>query len=503
MTDVPEGWTEASIGECFLEMRNGTTAKQNKDGKGVPVSRIETIQNSKLDLRRVQHVDDASPKLVKAFRYRPGDIAFSHINSYEHVGKTALYEGTPKIFLHGMNLLRLRLGHRYVDPQFAYLYMQTAFFRDEVRQRVGHAVNQVSINQKNLADVPFLVPPLNEQRRIGAKLKELLAKVEACQKRLATIPVFLKRFRLSVLTAAYSGELSADWRDQNLNVPDASALLQEVKARRLARQEEESKEAKKRGQKAPALERNDELPDFSEYGLFDLPDTWQWSHVSKFGFVKGGKRLPKGKSLVEENTGHPYLRIRDLKNGTVDRSEIRFVPTEVFTSIRNYTIQHGDVYLTIVGSIGEAGTIPIDFDGASLTENAAKIVQPVGLLPTFLVSWFRSSQCQRIIQQNIHSGGQGKLALFRIEQLPVPLAPLAEQEETVSRLEALFRFADQLEDRYRKAQVQVDKLTESILIKAFRGELVATEAELARREGRDYEPASVLLARIHETRRGK
>ena len=149
--------------------------------------------------------------------------------------------------------------------------------------------------------------------------------------------------------------------------------------------------------------------------------------------------------------------------------------------------------MTIVGSIGDSGTISADFDGANLTENAAKVVQPVGLVPQYLVFWFRSYQCQQIIQQNIHSGGQGKLALFRIEELPVPLAPFAEQQEIVRRVEALFKTADALEARYRKAKAHVDKLTQSILAKAFRGELVPQDP--------NDEPASVLLKHTLPTKK--
>lgn len=80
--------------------------------------------------------------------------------------------------------------------------------------------------------------------------------------------------------------------------------------------------------------------------------------------------------------------------------------------------------------------------------------------------------------------------------MPVPIAPVAEQREIVRRVESLLTVADMIEARYPKAQSQVAKLTQSILAKAFRGELVPTEAELARREGRAYEPASVLLERV-------
>src|SRR5205823_2727044 len=87
-------------------------------------------------------------------------------------------------------------------------------------------------------------------------------------------------------------------------------------------------------------------------------------------------------------------------------------------------------------------------------------------------------------------------------RLPIPIPPLAEQHEIVRRVEALFRLADAIEKRVAAATARAEKLTQAVLAKAFRGELVPTEAELARREGRDYEPASVLLERIRAERAG-
>ena len=82
----------------------------------------------------------------------------------------------------------------------------------------------------------------------------------------------------------------------------------------------------------------------------------------------------------------------------------------------------------------------------------------------------------------------------------LPVAPLVEQHEIVGRVAALFKLADAIEGRVASATARAEKLTQAILARAFRGELVPTEAELARAEGRDYEPASVLLDRIRAER---
>ena len=105
------------------------------------------------------------------------------------------------------------------------------------------------------------------------------------------------------------------------------------------------------------------------------------------------------------------------------------------------------------------------------------------------------------MDEAIRASSQPDLGWRHIRGLLIPLPPTQEQHEIVRRVEALFQLADAIEKRVAAATKRADKLTQSILAKAFRGELVPTEAELARREGRDYEPASALLQRIQAERK--
>jgi len=100
----------------------------------------------------------------------------------------------------------------------------------------------------------------------------------------------------------------------------------------------------------------------------------------------------------------------------------------------------------------------------------------------------------------VTTAGLYSLSTGKVKEFPVPLPPIEEQQEIVRRVQALFKLADAIEKRVAAAKLRADKLTQSILARAFRGELVPTEAELARREGRSYEPASVLLERIRAER---
>lgn len=154
-------------------MRNGTTAEQNQDGVGYPVTRIETISQGVVDSNRVRFVNLTYNELVK-WKLQVGDILFSHINSEEHIGKSALYEGQPTDLVHGMNLLLLRPAQDQVLPSFLHYFLRSPQARSYVRARCKKAINQASINQKELGAMEAIAPPLAEQ----AKVVDLLTRAE-------------------------------------------------------------------------------------------------------------------------------------------------------------------------------------------------------------------------------------------------------------------------------------------------------------------------------------
>jgi type I restriction enzyme S subunit len=126
------------------------------------------------------------------------------------------------------------------------------------------------------------------------------------------------------------------------------------------------------------------------------------------------------------------------------------------------------------------------------------------LLPEFAEIYFASPSARdHVTAKSKSSAGQQGVSGADIKAQPFALPPLEEQHEIVRRVEALFKLADTIEKRVEAATKRAEKLTQAILARAFRGELVPTEAELALREGRTYEPASVLLERIRREREAK
>lgn len=330
-----------------------------------------------------------------------------------------------------------------VDSRYIFALVRTNNFINSISGVVQGALYPAA-KSTDVRNYEFSLAPLNEQKRIADKLDSILAKVDKAQARLEKIPTILKRFRQSVLAAATSGELTKEWRADN------------------------------------------------------LVEAWDVLSINDIAQVKGGKRLPKGEELIEENTGFPYIRAGQLKKGTVinggdARSRQLFLKPEVQSKISRYTVDQGDLYITIVGaSIGDAGVIPSSLHGANLTENAAKLTlfkQP--LISEFLSFWLRSQKLQDFIKLEIKSGAQGKLALKRIKELPVPYTCIEEQKEVVRQASILFAKADRIEKQYNEAKNRIDRLTQSILAKAFRGELVPQD--------KNDESAEQLLEKIKES----
>jgi len=171
---IPKEWEVTKLNTVLKLIRNGLVYKQNKEGVGYPISRIETISNEKIDPNKIGYVNSLKEEEIREYQLITGDILFSHINSVAHIGKTALYENYPELLIHGMNLLVLRSDKQKIDPYFLLyllkLYRKVGIFKSIAKK----AVNQASINQKELGKLKIPLPPLPKQKKIA----EILSTVD-------------------------------------------------------------------------------------------------------------------------------------------------------------------------------------------------------------------------------------------------------------------------------------------------------------------------------------
>jgi type I restriction enzyme S subunit len=204
-------WPVVPLGNLVSTMRNGTTNEQNTLGKGYPVTRIETISAGVINPRRVRYLDITREEAIK-WLLQKGDILFSHINSETHIGKTAIYHGTPEFLIHGMNLLLLRADVLKVDPTYLFAFLNTPEVRTFYRSRCKRAVNQASLNQKDISSLPVPLPPLEEQKKfttLSNKIEGVLGGQTVTTEKLD------KLFEL-ILKHTFSGQLTATWREAHM-----------------------------------------------------------------------------------------------------------------------------------------------------------------------------------------------------------------------------------------------------------------------------------------------
>ncbi|WP_263809795.1 restriction endonuclease subunit S [Salinibacter pepae] len=244
-----------------------------------------------------------------------------------------------------------------------------------------------SVSSADLEKVDLPVPPLPEQRKIASVL---YAVDQAIQKTEAIIEQ-AQRVKRGVVQKLLNGEAGED--------------LEEKKEFRLG----------------PKLK--------------SLPSNWEVTPLEQVAEVSGGKRLPKGHDYADKKTAHPYLRVTDMKGGSIDPEELEYLKEETYQKISRYTISTNDVYISIAGTIGVAGVIPEELDGANLTENAARIHGLDGVKKDYLSIYLQSKFGQDEVYRMTVGSSQPKLSLFRIKRLEVVLPPLDLQKRIASVVE--------------------------------------------------------------------
>ncbi len=162
-----------------------------------------------------------------------------------------------------------------------------------------------------------------------------------------------------------------------------------------------------------------------------IPEDWEIKLIEEISDVKSGKRLPLGKSLTDERTTHPYIRVTDMFQGGVSLGEIKFVPEDVFPSIKNYRIYKDDIFISVAGTLGIIGKIPFELEGANLTENADRLTNII-CDRDFLLYFLSSSFIQNTIEAERTLGAQPKLALIRIRNFQIPLPPTKSEQTAIA-----------------------------------------------------------------------
>ena len=435
--DLPQGWALATLSNLTSNPKQdiisgpfGSNLKSEEYvSEGVPIIRLQNVDSGRFLEKNMRFITAQKARELSAHTFQSGDIVITKLG--DPLGKACI---VPDSLLSGIvvaDVVRVRIDERRFLKNYVVFAVNSPSVMNQINSEMkGSTRPRVNLNQ--IRDLEIPVPPLAEQQRIVAKLELLLGQVDACQQRLDKIPALLKRFRQSVLAAACSGKLTDDWREEN-------------------------------GQ----------------------DDEWTFIPLRELC-----NSLDYGSSAKSQPTGKvPVLRMGNIQNGEIDWTDLVYTSDE--EEIRKYRLKPKTVLFNRTNSpelVGKTaiylGERPAIFAGYLIRVNHCPELDPKYLNFCLNTNYAREF-CQSIKTDGV---SQSNINAQKLGSFEVPFCPLPEQQEIVRRVERLFALADSIEQRYKKAQAFIDKLTPSLLAKAFRGELVPQDP--------NDEPASVLLGRI-------
>ena len=383
---MPRGWRRVRLGDV-ANVQGGVgfpldrQGRQSGDYPFIKVSDMNLDGNESYIRNANNYVDQRDAAELGASIFSPGTIVFPKVGAAIATNKKRALT-VPTII--DNNMVGITVSN---DQRCNARFLHNWFESIDIAQFAN--VSAVpSITGTRLKQEVILLPPLPEQRAIAAVLDSIDDAIEG-----------------SNAVIAATEQLRG-------------SLLQELLTRGVPGWHTEWKEAPRLG---------------------TIPADWEVVRLGEVAEVKGGKRLPKGSTFADEDTGLPYIRVVDFRDRTVDTGDIRFLRSETHEFISRYTIRSADVYISIAGTIGLVGSVPASFDGANLTENAAKIVisKLHRLTQHFLLSYLDSFAGQSQIRERINALGQPKLALERIRTIQVPIPSLSEQKAIAGLLDGV------------------------------------------------------------------
>jgi type I restriction enzyme S subunit len=275
--------------------------------------------------------------------------------------------------------------------------------------------------------------------------------------------------------------LTADWREQNPDVEPASELLDKIYKQRLKIYQEECKKFDKQGNKRIQRTLKFELIDKTNY---DIPDTWELSYPEylcspdeySIGIGPFGSNL---KVSDYTDKGVPLVFVRNIRSGNFESLEPKYISHEKAQELLPHIVKPLDLLITKMGDPpGDCEIYPEHRPEAVITSDCLKFrVWGFFLDRNYFKHCINSSFIKHQLGLITRGVAQQKISLERFKCILIPVAPQSEQKEIIKRVDSLLEVASQIEASYQQVITYLDQFDQSILAKAFRGELVPQDPQ--------------------------
>lgn len=459
---LPEGWASSTLYNIG-DYANGRAFKSSDwSATGRPIIRIQDLTHTK------DNPNYYEGSVEDCHIVRPGDFLIS----WSATLGAFIWDGPEGVL--NQHIFKV---NSYID-KFFHKYL-VEFIINELKSQT-HGSGMVHVTKEMFENTSVLVPPLAEQNRISAKLDNSLLLINAIKQRLDKASLIIKRFRQAILRAACSGKLTEDWRSNQIlfvHDPQLESIVTPPKKY--------------------TTQISTDRAETRFNGLPEIPAEWIWAKLPDLGSMSRGKSRHRPRNAPHLLGGpYPFIQTGDIaqSQGRI----INYIQTYSEAGLAQSRLwPAGTVCITIAANIANSAILMIP---ACFPDSVVGLIADENICINEYIEYFiRTARTN--LDQFAPATAQKNINIEILNEVNVPLPSVPEQQEIIQRVSALFQFADAIEEHIAATITRADKLTQSILTKAFRGELVSTEAELARQEDRSYEPASVLLERIQEQKK--
>ena len=423
--DIPESWEWVKL-EQLATITGGYAFKStNYTEQGVRVIRISDFnEKGFVDNKIVRHPYDDS---LEMFLLEKNNILLCMTGGT--VGKSLFVKEIDEPMMTNQRVATIKISYSLL-PEYINYTILSSIIQNIIRISKNSTNDNISMN--TIKRFPIPLPPLEEQKRIVAKIEELMPYVDKYDVAYSEVEELNKKFpedmQKSILQYAIQGKL-VEQREEDGTAEELYKQIQEEKKKLI-------KEGKIKKTKALPEITEDEIP-------FDIPENWKWVRLNDIStkITDGEHKTPK---RVEKYVGYYLLSARNVLNGEITLEDVDYVDEAEFEKIsKRCNPQNGDILISCSGSVGRCSVVR-DENNYVMVRSAA-MVSTSGCCPEYIMYAIQSGTVQKQIKNLTKQTAQANLFLGAINQLLIPMPPLEEQIRIVDKLKEVLPKTKKLE----------------------------------------------------------